>query len=170
MLRKKQESLSPNAYHYRNSGSPVVYAYDAMGNRTRKVDNGITTGYTLDKLGRTVEERTFVKSPLDSTWIPKSLVSSVYDVVGNRLSVTYPDNRTLTSTYDLRNLRICVLLFRAAASAPSPVARFSLQGDSGRSARLKSMWRAGPRRYKSKQALPHSAGTIERRSDPLTSE
>lgn len=62
------------------------------------------------------------------------------------------------------------LLFIPAASAPSPAARFSLQGDSGRSARLKSMWRAGPRRYKSKRAQPHSAGTIERRSDPLTSE
>ena len=31
----------------RNSGSPVVYAYDAMGNRTRKVDNGVTTVYTV---------------------------------------------------------------------------------------------------------------------------
>lgn len=80
------------------------YTYNAAGAITFVAEGDRATGYTLDKLGRTVEERIFVKSPLDSTWIPKSLVSSVYDVVGNRLSVTYPDNRTLTSAYDLRNL------------------------------------------------------------------
>lgn len=93
------------------------------------------------------------------------------------ISYLYDDSMTIQE-HDIEiRCHVPVLLqnisevrFIPAASAPSPKARFSLQGDSGRSARLKLMWRAGPRRYKSKQALPHSAGTIERRSDPLTSE
>ena len=80
------------------------YTYNAAGAITFVEEGEYATGYVLDKLGRTVEERTFVREPLGTNWIPRSVVTSTYDVVGNRLSVTYPNNRSLTSTYDLRNL------------------------------------------------------------------
>lgn len=80
------------------------YTYNAAGAITFVEEGEYATGYMLDKLGRTVEERTFVREPLGTNWIPRSVVTSTYDVMGNRLSVTYPNNRSLTSTYDLRNL------------------------------------------------------------------
>lgn len=80
------------------------YTYNAAGIITFVEEGEHATGYLLDKLGRVVEERTFTKEPLGTNWIPKSVIKSTYDVVGNRLTVTYPNNRTLTSSYDLRNL------------------------------------------------------------------
>ena len=88
--------LTREADSLRNSGSPVVYAYDAMGNRTRKVDNGITTDYTVDKLNRVTAATTGV-----------TVISYTYDANGNTASKTAA-GVTRTCHYDRDNRLIRV--------------------------------------------------------------
>ncbi|WP_418391867.1 RHS repeat-associated core domain-containing protein [Victivallis lenta] len=84
-----------------------LYTYNAAGSIVRVEENTRATGYTLDRLGRTVSERTYERAS-GSGWQEKSEITSVYDPVGNRLAVHYPNGRSLTSTYDLRNLLLTV--------------------------------------------------------------
>ena len=91
-----QYQLTREADSLRNSGSPVVYAYDAMGNRTRKVDNGITTDYTVDKLNRVTAATTGV-----------NVISYTYDANGNTVSKTAA-GVTRTYHYDRDNRLIRV--------------------------------------------------------------
>lgn len=80
------------------------YTYNAAGTIVRVEEGNRATAYTLDKLGRTVSERVYTRDSAEAAWTQRSEVLSTYDFAGNRLTVSYPNNRTLSSEYDLRNL------------------------------------------------------------------
>jgi RHS repeat-associated protein len=72
--------------------STVSYSYDADGNRTSMADAHGTTSYAYDALDR-----------VRSIAQPGGTVLYAYDKVGNRVSLTYPDSKRMTYTYDAAN-------------------------------------------------------------------
>lgn len=85
------------------------YTYNAAGTIVRVEEGNRATAYTIDKLGHTVSERVYIRDSAETTWTKHSEVLSACDFVGNRLRVSYPNNRVLSCEYDLRNLLIKVI-------------------------------------------------------------
>ena len=78
------------------------YVYNLNGQITQVTENTHRTSYTYDLFGRVTAEKTSKKT--GSAWTQQSVISSTYDAVGNRLTVSYPSGRGLNCTYDRRNL------------------------------------------------------------------
>ena len=76
-----------------SNGSGARFTYNPMGRRATMLDSFGQTTYTYDALDRL----TGVNSP------GAQLVSYTYDAVGNRMSLTYPDGKTITYAYDAAN-------------------------------------------------------------------
>ena len=68
----------------------VDYTYDASGQRTTMVDGTGTTTYTIDSLNRITQ----VTNGAGKT------VKYTYDLVGNATQITYPNNNSVTRTFD----------------------------------------------------------------------
>jgi RHS repeat-associated protein len=69
------------------------FTYDPAGNMLTAVNSASAVTFTYDALNRV----TGVKQD-------DSQVSYTYDAEGNRLTITYPDGKTVASTYDARGL------------------------------------------------------------------
>ncbi|UDQ98816.1 polymorphic toxin-type HINT domain-containing protein [Lentisphaerota bacterium WC36G] len=84
--------------HYPSESlNDISFEYNLNGNVTKAVDSTGTTSYTYNNLEQVVTENKLTTSGQNY------LVVSEYDKVGNRIKVTYPGGRFITSEYDLRN-------------------------------------------------------------------
>ncbi|HUI87278.1 MAG TPA: DUF6531 domain-containing protein [Anaerolineales bacterium] len=75
--------------NYADSGSDVSFTYDAEGRRTSMTDGLGTTQWSYDALDRVQS----VTDPFTKT------VGYGYDPAGNRTSLTYPDQQSVSYTY-----------------------------------------------------------------------
>lgn len=80
------DQLRRIAYH---DGSFVAYSYDENNNPLTIANELGTTTRSYDKLNRLISEQDAFARPKQFT----------YDAVGNRLTITYPDGRIVTSAY-----------------------------------------------------------------------
>ncbi|MCP4370366.1 MAG: RHS repeat protein, partial [Deltaproteobacteria bacterium] len=78
---------------YSDSTPDVNFTYDQVGNRLTMNDDSDQTGYSYDNLYRL----TGVNDGAGQQ------VGYSYDEVGNRKTLTYPDNKSVTYTYDDAN-------------------------------------------------------------------
>jgi RHS repeat-associated protein len=73
--------------------SSIEFVYDYNGNMTRMIDQTGTTDFAYDANNRPIS----VNDPFGN------IVSYGYDTEGNRISITYPGNKTVNYEYDKRN-------------------------------------------------------------------
>ena len=81
------------------------YWYDLVGNTTHEQDpvgvaNGYTTGYFYDALNRMTRSSTY---STDEPLLNPSNTDYAYDLVGNRLTLTDPQENVTTWQYDAQN-------------------------------------------------------------------
>jgi RHS repeat-associated protein len=77
------------------AGRSITYTLDLMGNITGKVDLGTTTSYTFDLLDRMTAD--------DESTSGGGIITTTYDPVGNKLSVTDRSGNVTKYTYDKLN-------------------------------------------------------------------
>jgi len=72
------------------------YTYNAVGNRTRQYNQNADVSYGYDSLNRLIT----VTQSFPGTNLGPKVVQHAYDAVGNRTSVTYPDNKVTTFAHN----------------------------------------------------------------------
>lgn len=107
----KLDSLVEKAYtdaQGEESGAPVAYAYDALGERVALHDSTGDTRYTYDSLGR-ITSVTAYRTPGEEEGsfshekAQGDTVTYTYDGADNLAAITYPDGTKVSYKYDLND-------------------------------------------------------------------
>ncbi len=107
----KLDSLVEKAYtdaQGEESGAPVAYAYDALGERVALYDSTGDTRYTYDSLGRITSVTTY-RAPGEEEGsfsyekAQGDRVTYTYDGADNLTAITYPDGTKVSYEYDLND-------------------------------------------------------------------
>ena len=104
--------------------SAIEYSYDAVGNRTQKVENGITTTYVYDAANQLVQSQTGsstttylydLNGNLLSETTGSSVTSYEWDEENRLAKVTYPDGSSEEYIYSADGLRKKKVVTNAAS-------------------------------------------------------